>query len=47
MKEITISEFKVRCIDLVNEVSQTKNPIRIIRRGTPLAEIILLRRDAS
>ena len=40
MKEVTISEFKARCFALLREVEKTGQPLRITRRGKPLAEII-------
>lgn len=40
MKEITISEFKPRCFALIREVEKTGKPLRILRRGKPVAEII-------
>lgn len=40
MKEIAISEFKAKCLAILDEVSKTKNPIRILRRGKPIAEVV-------
>ena len=40
MKEVTISEFKARCFALIREVEKTGKPLRITRRGKPLAEVI-------
>ena len=40
MQEIAISEFKARCLALLEEVSKTKQPIRITRHGKPLAEVV-------
>ena len=39
MKEISISEFRTHCSQLVLRVSKTKQPIRIMRRGKAVAEI--------
>jgi prevent-host-death family protein len=39
MKEIAISEFKAKCLALLDEVQKTKQPIRVIRRGKPIAEV--------
>ena len=39
MKEVTISEFKSHCFALIKEVEKTGKPLRILRRGKPLAEI--------
>jgi len=40
MQEIAISEFKAKCLALLDEVSKTKKPIRITRRGKPIAEVV-------
>lgn len=39
MKEVAISEFKAKCLALLDEVQKTKQPIRITRRGRPIAEV--------
>ena len=39
MKEIAISEFKAKCLAIVNEVHKTKQPVRITRFGKPVAEL--------
>jgi len=40
MVEIAISEFKAKCLALLDQVQKTKVPIRITRRGKPIAEVI-------
>ena len=40
MKEIAISEFKAKCLALLDQVHKTKQPIRITRRGHPVAEVV-------
>jgi prevent-host-death family protein len=40
MKEIAISEFKAKCLAILDEVSKTKKPIRIVRRGKAVADVI-------
>lgn len=40
MKEMDISEFKAKCLAVLDEVQKTKKPIRVTRFGKPLAEII-------
>jgi len=40
MEEIAISEFKAKCLALLEQVRATKKPIRITRRGKPVAEIV-------
>ena len=40
MKEIAISEFKARCLGILEEVRKTRKPIRVTRFGAPVAEVI-------
>ena len=40
MKEVAISEFKAKCLALLEQVCKTKQPIRITRHGRPIAEVI-------
>ncbi len=40
MTEVPISEFKAKCLALLERVNKTKQPIRITRHGKPVAEVI-------
>jgi prevent-host-death family protein len=40
MKQIAISEFKAKCLSLLDQVQKTKTPIRITRFGKPVAEVV-------
>jgi prevent-host-death family protein len=40
MQEIAISEFKAKCLALLEEVRKTKRPIRVTRFGKPVAEVV-------
>ncbi len=40
MQEIAISEFKAKCLALLERVRSTKEPIRVTRFGKPVAEVI-------
>jgi len=40
MKEVAISEFKAKCLALLDQVQKTKKPIRITRFGKPVAEVV-------
>ena len=40
MEEIAISEFKAKCIAVLERVRKTRTPIRITRDGKPVAEIV-------
>ncbi|HEX8815227.1 MAG TPA: type II toxin-antitoxin system Phd/YefM family antitoxin [Terriglobales bacterium] len=39
MKEVAISEFKAKCLAMIDQVQKTKKPILITRRGKPVAEV--------
>ena len=40
MRDISISEFKAKCLGLVEEVHKTRQPLRITRHGRPMAELV-------
>jgi prevent-host-death family protein len=40
MKQIAVSEFKAKCLGLIEEVRKTRKPIRLTRFGKPVAELI-------
>ncbi len=40
VREIAISKFKAKCLSLLEEVSKTRTPLRITRRGKALADVI-------
>jgi len=40
MREIPISEFRANCLALLAQVEKTKKPIRVTRRGRPVAEVV-------
>ena len=40
MIEVAISEFKAKCLALLEQVRSTRQPIRVTRRGKPVAEIV-------
>ena len=40
LKEVTIPEFKAKCLGILEEVRKTRKPIRITRFGKPVAEIV-------
>lgn len=40
MKEVAISEFKAKCIAILDQVQLTKKPVRVTRFGKPVAEVI-------
>jgi prevent-host-death family protein len=38
--EVTTSEFKAKCLALLEQVRRTRKPIRITRHGKPVAEVV-------
>lgn len=40
MKEIAISEFKAKCLGILDEVRKTRKSIRVTRFGEPVAEVV-------
>lgn len=40
MDSIPISEFKAKCLSLLEQVRRTRQPIRVTRHGKPVAEIV-------
>jgi len=40
MVEVPISEFKAKCLALLEQVRRTRQPLRITRHGKPVAEVI-------
>ena len=40
MREIAVSEFKAKCLSLLDQVQKTKTPILVTRHGKPIAEVV-------
>jgi prevent-host-death family protein len=40
MQEIAISEFKAKCLAILERVEKTKTPVRITRHGKPVADVV-------
>ncbi len=40
MGDISISEFKAKCLGLIEQVHKTRQPLRITRHGRPVVEVI-------
>jgi prevent-host-death family protein len=40
MQEVAISEFKAKCLSLLDEVSKTRTPLRVTRRGKAIADVL-------
>lgn len=39
MKTMSVTEFKAKCLQLINQLSKTGETIRLTNRGKPVAEI--------
>lgn len=42
MKEVAISEFKAKCLALIDEVQKTKQSLRITRFGRPVVQVTII-----
>jgi len=40
MKEINASEFKAKCLAIIDEVAQTGQTVTILKRGKPVARLV-------
>lgn len=40
MEEVPISQFKAKCLALLEQVRKTKKPLRITRHGKPVADVV-------
>jgi prevent-host-death family protein len=40
IEEVAVSEFKAKCLSLLDRVNKTKTPLRVTRRGVPIAEVV-------
>ena len=40
IREVAISKFKAKCLSLLEEVSKTKTPLRVTRRGKAIADVV-------
>ena len=47
IQEIAISKFKAKCLSLLEEVSKTKTPLRVTRRGKAIADVIPVSSEAE
>jgi len=39
MKEVAISEFKVKCLSLLQKLEKMKRPLLVTKFGKPIAEV--------
>ena len=38
--QVAISEFKAKCLSLLDEVNKTKIPLRVTKRGKAIADVV-------
>jgi prevent-host-death family protein len=39
VKEVKASEFKARCLQIMDEVAETREPVVITKRGKPVCQL--------
>ncbi|HEX9647887.1 MAG TPA: type II toxin-antitoxin system Phd/YefM family antitoxin [Alphaproteobacteria bacterium] len=47
MRSIKASEFKAKCLKLIDEVAETGDPIVITKRGKPVVQVVPAQRRAK
>ena len=47
MKTIKASEFKARCLQLMDEVAQSGEPLLITKNGKPVSQLVPYRRKPA
>ena len=47
IQEVSISEFKTKCLSLLEEVSKTRTPLRVTRRGKAIADVVPISPQAA
>jgi len=40
MKTLTATEFKAKCLAILNEVARTGEPVTILKQGRPVAQLV-------
>ena len=47
MRTIKASEFKAKCLKIMDEVAETGEPVLITKRGVPVAELAPVKRKPA
>jgi len=47
MRTITASEFKAKCLKLMDEVNATGEPVLVTKNGTPVSKLVPVRERKS
>jgi prevent-host-death family protein len=42
VREIAVSKFKATCLSVLEDVRKTRRPVRVTKRGKPIAEVVPL-----
>jgi prevent-host-death family protein len=40
VKTLTSTEFKAKCLSILDEVAETGEPVTILKRGKPVAQLV-------
>ena len=40
LRKVPISEFKAKCLALLDQVDKTRIPLRVLKRGRPIADVV-------
>jgi prevent-host-death family protein len=40
MRSVSVSEFKAKCLELLDEVNRTGEPVEILQEGRPVAQVM-------
>jgi len=40
MREVAISEFKAKCLALLDQVNRTRQPLRVTKRGKAIVDVL-------
>jgi prevent-host-death family protein len=47
MKTIAAGKFKAHCLSMIEEVSATREPVLITKRGRPVAKLVAAEKNAD
>ena len=47
MKQLSATEFKAKCLAMLDNVQRTREPVEITRHGKPVARIVPVTKDAG
>lgn len=46
IKEIPASEFKMKCLNFMDQVNETRVPIIITKRGAPIVKLVPIKEES-